>query len=71
LRVHLFIAIVDSVVELINVHNIVNSSSILSICRIWKRDGCMLMPQNSILYPAVHAKSDCSLHEFQKLHDNQ
>jgi hypothetical protein len=30
--VHLFIAIVDSVVELINVRNIVNISSILAIC---------------------------------------
>jgi hypothetical protein len=31
LRVNLFIAIVDSIVELINVCNIVNSSSILAI----------------------------------------
>jgi hypothetical protein len=56
-RVHLFIAIVDSVVELINVRNIVNSSSILAIMQNME-ERCLLMPHNSILYHVVHAKSD-------------
>jgi hypothetical protein len=67
--VHLFIAIVDSVVELINVCNIVNISSILAIMQNME-EICLYVDATKFNYVSCCACQErCLLHECQKIQD--